>query len=64
MEESVRAKRSRLKLRKEQSIKTRLKSPETIHQNRNQIESPNHFSSFKKKNILKFKVIIFNHNKN
>jgi hypothetical protein len=36
---------------------------ETIHQNRNQIESPNHFSSFEKKNILKFKVIIFNHNK-
>jgi hypothetical protein len=49
---------------KEPSVKTRSKSPETIHQNRNQIESPNNFSSFGKKNILNIKVIIFNHNKN
>jgi hypothetical protein len=56
--------KSRVKRRKEPSVKTRSKSPETNHQNRNQIESPNHFSNSGKKNILKFKVIIFNHNEN
>ena len=64
MEASVSARKSRVKLGKEPSVKTRSKSPETIHQNRNEIESRNHFYSFGKKNILNFKVIIFNHNKN
>jgi hypothetical protein len=39
MEESVRTRRSRIKSRKEPSVKARPKSPETNHQNRNQIES-------------------------